>query len=76
MNHSVQIAPGADVATGQALIIQPMTLHDRAAWWAVSYEEDYAKIDDAWLFRRIKANTYFRTSYELGCAKEKFMKIW
>lgn len=76
MNHSVKVAPSGTEATGEALLIQPMTLHDKAAWCAVTYHEDYVKIDGQWLFKRMKANTHFLTAFELGWAKEKFVHIW
>lgn len=72
-NHVVDIEPLADEASGRCYLWEPLTMNGRACWSAVTYDERYRRVQEAWYFSEMKLQVHFLTPYEEGWAKEPFV---
>ena len=70
-----QIVVDGDRATGQWYLIQPATREPKpqAVWLAAVYHDEYVRIGNRWLFKHLRVNSNFLTTYEEGWAKKRFL---
>ena len=68
---TIDIAPSGVRATGHWYVWQPMTLDGRAYLSAVTYDDEYRKIDGRWLFQRVKVHRHFTTPYDQGWVRQR-----
>jgi uncharacterized protein (TIGR02246 family) len=73
MNAQIEV-DGAR-ATGVWHLIQPATCEPgrQAVWLAAVYHDEYALIGGKWLFKHLKVESNFLTTYEDGWAKRRFV---
>ncbi|MGY1745022.1 nuclear transport factor 2 family protein [Blastococcus sp. SYSU D00695] len=72
-NPRIEVAADADSATGHWLLLQAATdpTGQHAMWLAGTYEDEYVRSGDEWLFRRVTLSTRFLAPYERGWAAAK-----
>lgn len=70
------IAVDGDAATGKWHLFQTCTFAEgnQAIFGAARYDEEYRRIDGAWLFWRLALISSFWTPYEDGWVKRPFMQ--
>ena len=63
-----------DTAKGTWYLFQPCTWAEgnRAIWGAARYDEEYVRVDDRWMFQRLKLTSHFWTPFEEGWVKTQF----
>ncbi|HEX3408951.1 MAG TPA: nuclear transport factor 2 family protein [Candidatus Binataceae bacterium] len=73
MNPIVDV--DGDCATAQWYLLQPATMKkgNQAVWLAAVYHDEYVRIENRWLFRRLQVTAHFLTPYEEGWAKKPFV---
>jgi ketosteroid isomerase-like protein len=73
MNPLIEVE--GDYATGQWYLWQPATREPggQAVWLAAVYRDDYVRVGGKWLFKHLRVNSNFLTTYEDGWAKKRFV---
>lgn len=73
MNPIIEV--DGDRATAQWYLLQPATMakENKAVWLAAVYHDEYVRIDDNWMIKRLKVTPHFLTPYEEGWAKKPFV---
>ncbi len=73
INPIIQVE--GDAATGEWHLFQTCTFAgDEAIFGAARYHEEYRRIDDKWLFWRLRLTSSFWTPYEAGWVKRQFVQ--
>ena len=73
MCHRIEIGPSGTDAIGHWYTWTPATMDGRAVFIAATYDDEYKKVNGAWLFHRVNAHIHFLTPYEAGWVKEPFL---
>ena len=73
MNPIIEV--DGDTATGTWYLFQPCTYSegDRAVWGSARYDEEYVRVNGAWMFRHLKLTSHFWTPFDEGWAKAQFV---
>jgi hypothetical protein len=69
-NPRIEVAADAASATGHWLLLQTATdpTGRQAMWFAATYEDEYVRTGEDWLFSRVTLSTRFLAPYERGWA--------
>ena len=72
MNPNIEV--DGDTATGSWYLFQACTYTEdnQAIWGAGRYDEEYVRLDGAWMFKHLKLTWFFWTPFEQGWAKARF----
>lgn len=72
MNPIIEV--DGDGAKGTWYLFQACTYAegDQAVWGSARYDEEYVRIDGAWLFKNLKLTSFFWTPFDQGWAKTRF----
>jgi ketosteroid isomerase-like protein len=64
-----------DRATGKWYLLQPTTLikGNQAIWFAATYDDEYKRVEGKWRFRRVNVTPHFRSPYDEGWSKKRFI---
>lgn len=62
-----------DTAHGTWYLIEPCTERGQALWMMGVYEDDYVKVDGRWKYKNLQLAFKFRTPYDQGWAKVRFV---
>jgi ketosteroid isomerase-like protein len=73
MNPRIEVE--GDHATGQWYLLQPATREPggQAVWLAAVYRDEYVRVNGKWLFRSLRVESRFLTTYDEGWAKKRFV---
>ena len=73
MNPIIEVH--GDTATGTWYLFQPCTYADgdRAVWGSARYDEEYVRINGAWMFKHLKLTSHFWTPFNEGWAQTQFV---
>ena len=72
MNPIIEV--DGDAAKGTWYLFQACTYaeSDQAVWGSARYDEEYVRIDGAWMFKNLKLTSFFWTPFDQGWAKTRF----
>ena len=72
MNPIIEV--DGDTARGTWYLFQACTYAegDQAVWGSARYDEEYVRVDGAWMFRHLKLTSFFWTPFDQGWAKARF----
>jgi uncharacterized protein (TIGR02246 family) len=61
-------------ASGHWYLLQPATREPgtQAVWLAAVYRDEYVRVNGKWLFKHLRVDSNFLTTYEDGWAKKRF----
>ena len=73
MNPRIEI--DGDRAIGRWYLLQPATRQpgNQAVWLAAAYYDEYVRVGGKWLFKHLRVNSNFLTTYDEGWAKRRFV---
>ena len=73
MNPIIEVH--GDTATGTWYLFQPCTYADgdRAVWGSARYDEQYVRVNGAWMFKHLKLTSHFWTPFNEGWAQTQFV---
>ena len=64
-----------DTATGQWFLWQPMVFQGAALWLSATYDDQYVRQGEQWLYQHLKLNIRMLTPYEEGPAKTLIIDV-
>ena len=74
--ESLEIEVDGDTATGQWYLFIPC-IHangsEQAVWGSLRYDEEYVRVNGEWKFKSQTLTEFFRTPFDEGWAKTRFM---
>ena len=69
VGHTIDIDASGQSATGHWYLWAPMTINNQATLGAITYDDQYRKVDGTWYASRMQVNVHFITPYEDGWVK-------
>ena len=77
MNPIIEVV--GDTAEGSWYFFKPETCvlagANQAVWTAGRYDEEYVRVNGEWKYRRMKLTLIFRTPFDQGWEKERFVGV-
>ena len=72
MNPIIEV--DGDTAKGIWYLFQACTYAegDQAVWGSARYDEEYLRVNGAWMFKHLKLTSFFWTPFDQGWAKTRF----
>ena len=72
MNPIIEV--DGDSARGTWYLFQACTYAEgeQAVWGSARYDEEYVRVNGAWLFKHLKLTSFFWTPFDQGWAKTRF----
>ncbi len=66
-----------DTAKGTWYLFQACTFGEgnRAVWGSARYDEEYVRVDGAWMFKHLKLTSFFWTPFDEGWVKTQFVSV-
>ena len=70
MGETIDILPSGTYAKGHWYLWEPATYNGQAVWIAITYDDEYKKIDGQWRIAFSRLNLHFMTPYDQGWVKK------
>jgi len=71
----IDIAPNGTDAKAHWYLWEPATINDEAVWIAITYDDEYRKVNGEWLISRQTFHNHFVTPIDKGWVKQPFVEM-
>ena len=73
--ETIDIAPSGTEATGHWYLWELGTLRGEAVWIAITYDDEYRKVNGVWRISHQTFHTHFVTPYNKGWVEQRLVKL-
>ncbi len=73
IGHTIDVDSSGTKATGKWYLWEPMTYKGQAVLGAITYDDEYEKVDGRWYFSRMNVQIHFLTPYDKGWVKQRMV---
>ena len=70
MGETIDILPSGTYAVGHWYLWEPATYNGQAVWIAITYDDEYKKVNGQWRCSFSRLNFHFMTPYDQGWVKK------
>ena len=70
MGETIDILPSGTYAVGHWYLWEPATYKGQAVWIAITYDDEYKKVNGQWQIAFSRVNFHFITPYDQGWVKK------